>query len=195
MHNRAGAAALLLTLIITACGNAPPVQEEATEPAEAAAPEDAVVAALAAMPDREASALLTQVRTLTAPYSDLQAAQSAGWSVLVPRCRDNQPEGGMGWHYANPAFLDGSVDALQPEAMIYEPQADGTQQLVGVEYVVPYTEHARDAEPPALFGQQFLHNDNDQLWMLHVWLWRNNPAGMFATWHPDVSCAHAAHES
>ena len=23
----------------------------------------------------------------------------------------------------------------------------------------------------------------------HVWLWRHNPAGMFADWSPEVSCA------
>ncbi|MBV9326757.1 MAG: hypothetical protein JO352_23605 [Chloroflexi bacterium] len=23
---------------------------------------------------------------------------------------------------------------------------------------------------------------------LHAWIWRDNPAGMFSMWNPDVSC-------
>jgi hypothetical protein len=184
------AAAALFTLALAACGNAPPVQDGATEDA---ATTDDIEAALAALPDAEAAAQLSEVRALTAPYQDLAVAQTAGYAMLVPGCRDNQPTGGMGWHYANPELIDGNLDPRRPEALVYEPQADGTQQLVGVEWVVPYVEHGREADPPMLFGEQFLHNDNDQLWMLHVWLWRSNPSGMFATWHPNVSCAHAAH--
>ena len=27
---------------------------------------------------------------------------------------------------------------------------------------------------------------------LHVWLWKDNPSGLYADWNPAVSCQHAA---
>jgi len=134
---------------------------------------------------------LATLRRAVAPYHRLAAAQEAGWTVLVPRCRDNQPEGGMGWHFANPAYVDGALDVREPEALIYEPQKDGSMRFVAVEFVVPFAIRAADAEPPELLGETFLQNFGDELWMLHVWVGRNNPNGMFATWNPTVSCAYA----
>jgi len=26
---------------------------------------------------------------------------------------------------------------------------------------------------------------------LHAWIWKHNPAGDFAMWNPDVTCANA----
>ena len=39
-----------------------------------------------------------------------------------------------------------------------------------------------------LFGETFHRNDGAGLWVLHVWLWNHNPAGLFADWNPTVSC-------
>jgi hypothetical protein len=135
---------------------------------------------------------LAALRRVVAPYHRFETAQAAGYTFLVPGCRDNPPVGGMGWHYANPAYLDGELSVTRPEAMIYEPQRDGSMALVGVEYVVPFAVLPPEADAPELFGQTFLHNFGDQLWMLHVWVGRHNPDGMFATWNPTVSCEHAA---
>jgi hypothetical protein len=38
----------------------------------------------------------------------------------------------------------------------------------------------------------FFRNDAAGLYLLHVWLWRSNPSGLFADWNPNVSCRHAA---
>ena len=46
------------------------------------------------------------------------------------------------------------------------------------------------AAAPVLFGQEFKQNDTFQLWGLHVWLWKENPSGLFASWNPRVSCRH-----
>jgi len=151
----------------------------------------AAVATAPAFASADVAADLAALRGLTAPFHSVEAAKAAGWTVLIPHCRDNQPEGGMGWHYANPAYIDGEVHVLEPEALIYEPQRSGSLRLVGVEYAVPFSILPPDAEPPALFGQSFQHNFGDELWMLHVWAWRENPVGMFATWNPKVSCAWA----
>jgi hypothetical protein len=65
----------------------------------------------------------------------------------------------------------------------------GRQGTAGLEYVIP-----RDAwtseEPPVLMGQELQLNAFD-LWALHVWIWKENPSGIFASWNPDVSCANA----
>jgi hypothetical protein len=98
--------------------------------------------------------------------------------------------GGMGKHYVNPALLDGSVDVANPEALLYEPGPNGQLNLVGVEYVIP-RDAWTSAEPPTLFGQQFTLNAFD-LWALHVWVWKNNPSGLYAAWNPRVSCANEA---
>jgi hypothetical protein len=42
-----------------------------------------------------------------------------------------------------------------------------------------------------LYGQQFKQNDTFQLWGLHVWVWEENPSGLFANWNPRVTCKHA----
>jgi len=97
----------------------------------------------------------------------------------------------MGFHYGNTSLIDGTVRVEQPELLLYEPEKSGKMGLVAVEYIIPYTAHARDAEPPVLFGQKFSRNDTFQLWGLHAWVWRDNPSGMFANWNPRVTCANA----
>ena len=72
----------------------------------------------------------------TARFHDLDQANSAGWNVVVKDklgliCIDNQPVGGMGIHYANPSFLfDADLNATQPEALVYAPNAAGQPQNI-----------------------------------------------------------------
>ena len=40
----------------------------------------------------------------------------------------------MGIHYINPALFGPGNDPLQPEILLYLPRADGSLELVGVEY-------------------------------------------------------------
>jgi hypothetical protein len=96
--------------------------------------------------------------------------------------------GGMGFHYAKESAIDNNVNLLEPEALLYEPQKNGQMRLVAVEYIVPYAVRPRDGAPPVLFGQNFLQFDDFGVWGLHAWVWKNNPAGMFAPWNPDVNC-------
>jgi hypothetical protein len=129
---------------------------------------------------------------MAARFRRFAASQEAGYTVQATGCRANPPVGAMGIHYLNPAHLDGSVSALTPEIVIYEPGRNGRLRFVGLEYIIPYTFVPETADPPELFGQQFLQNPGDQLWMLHVWIGRNNPDGLFATWNPKVSCEYAS---
>jgi hypothetical protein len=134
---------------------------------------------------------LASLRALTAKFHRFEVAQAAGWSVPVPPCRDNPPQGGMGWHFVNVAYVDATVEVLKPEVVIYEPEKNGALRLVGIEYIIPFTILPSTANPPSLLGQQFVRNFGDQVWMLHVWVWRHNHDGMFASWNPSVSCRYA----
>jgi hypothetical protein len=133
---------------------------------------------------------LATLRRVTTPFQDFNAATTAGWSAQITPCMTD-PAGGMGFHYGNTALIDGTLRVEEPELLLYEPDQNGTMQLVAVEYIVPYTSHSSSDTPPVLFGREFKQNDTFQLWGLHVWLWKNNPSGLYADWNPQVTCAHA----
>ena len=96
----------------------------------------------------------------------------------------------MAFHFGKAALIDGTVDVLEPELLVYEPQKNGRMRLVAVEYIVPFDMWTAN-EPPMLFGQAFHRNEAFGLWVLHVWHFRHNPAGMFSDWNPTVSCEYA----
>ena len=141
---------------------------------------------------------LVQLRKAVAPFSNLTAAQEAGYKTVVAHptsgetCLADPQMGGMGVHYLNTALVDDTVVVTKPEIMIYEPQKDGSLKFVGVEYIVPFKIRAETATPPVLFGQQFRKNDTFKLWGLHAWVGRNNRSGTFADYNPDVSCQLAS---
>lgn len=149
--------------------------------------------ATAPVADRGAGATVLQdlatLRQATAAFHDTATARAAGWSVQITPCMtDPGGAGGMGFHYGKPSLIDGSVRVDEPELLLYEPEQNGRLRLVAVEYIIPYTFHSRDAEPPVLFDQQFQRNDTFQLWGLHAWVWSENPSGMFANWNPRITC-------
>jgi hypothetical protein len=134
---------------------------------------------------------LATLRTATARYSDYNAAVADGYTTKLTDCMEMPPMGGMGFHFGKGALIDGSVAVATPEALLYEPQANGTKVFVGVEYLIPYSILPRTATPPVLFGQNFKQNDTFQLWALHAWVGRDNPSGVFADWNPTVNCKNA----
>ena len=105
----------------------------------------------------------------------------------------------MGIHFANGALVgDAELDPAHPEALLYEPK-NGTMQLVGVEYIVLADDwNAKHQTPPVLMGQLFNYSAAPNrfgipaFYELHVWAWKNNPAGLFADWNPRVSCGEFA---
>jgi hypothetical protein len=122
-----------------------------------------------------------------------EVAKNAGYTFLfMNMCMvDQSPQklGGMGFHYVNPQLLDDKVDVANPEALLYEPEANGRLRLVAVEYVIPKDAWKADTLP-VLFGQKLQLNAFN-LYALHVWAWENNPSGLYANWNPRVSCANA----
>jgi hypothetical protein len=150
---------------------------------------------------------LAATRAATAKFHDLSVAKAAGYNIRVVdvagiSCIENQPKGAMGVHYVNgdllldnPPGSPPAVDALRPEALVYEPK-DGKLKLVALEYLV-FKEgwDAVNESAPSLFGHDFgvVESPNryglPAFYELHVWLWKQNPSGMFYEWNPRVSCA------
>ncbi|MEP7188600.1 MAG: hypothetical protein ABI901_05315 [Roseiflexaceae bacterium] len=134
------------------------------------------------------------VRQATAQFKEVKKAEAAGYALLHG-CVSGPQEGAMGIHYANGGLVgDGELDAMHPEALLYEPK-DGKLQLVGVEYIVIADAwNAKHPAPPVLMGQLFNYSGAPNrfgipaFYELHVWAGRTNPAGVFADWNTRVSC-------
>ncbi|MGQ0714886.1 MAG: hypothetical protein ACT4PJ_14355 [Gemmatimonadaceae bacterium] len=133
---------------------------------------------------------LAELRRSTNRYHNFEAAQADGYTFEVTKCMEDATRGGMGYHYAKPDLIDGTVIEARPEVLLYEPRGKRLH-LVGVEFIIPFTEWT-GAEPPVLYGQSFARNETFKVWALHVWVWRANPKGVFADWNPKVSCPEGA---
>jgi hypothetical protein len=138
----------------------------------------------------EVNRWLAQLRSTLAPYHRFDAAADAGYAAQITGCMVEPGVGGMGFHYGDPMLIDGVVEPLKPELLLYEPQKNGRMRLVAVEYIVPFDLWTA-ADPPAIHGVSFHRNEGFGLWVLHAWVWRNNPAGLFMDWNPVVNCDHA----
>jgi hypothetical protein len=135
---------------------------------------------------------LTQVRGALARFENVDAAIKAGYGKFMD-CMSS-PQGAQGMHYTNGALLDDpTLDPLRPEALMYEPRADGTLRLVGLEYIV-FQKAWHDAghkAAPALLGREFSLNTTllpQPFYALHLWVWQYNPLDLFANWNPLVIC-------
>jgi hypothetical protein len=150
--------------------------------------------------DFDLQQVLSAARKATSPFNDLQAALAAGYTKfpdLHGDCVAQAGQGGMGIHYLNSALLlDGELDPLRPEFLVYRQTASGQHELLALEYVVfaPVWD-ARHAQPPVLFGHPFhlvrtpnRYGTPMPFYELHVWLWEHNPDGLFNDWNPRVSC-------
>jgi len=140
----------------------------------------------------------------TEAFADHAAAEAAGYGLppegpLHECIASDDDTGAMGLHYINGDLVGDTVlDAAAPEALVYEPAADGSLELVALEYVV-FAE-AWDAEndmAPMLFGEMFMLVDEPNryelpaFYALHAWIWKDNPSGTFASFNPDVTCDSA----
>lgn len=123
--------------------------------------------------------------------------------------------GAMGVHYFRPDLLgitappnprvDGNgthTDFNKPAILIYEPGDDGSLKLVAVENLVfiKAWEAAGNKTPPTFHGVTYDRmvddpaTEVDEAHMFephydrHVWLYRDNPNGVFAQFNPNVKC-------
>ena len=149
---------------------------------------------------------LAQVRRATAKFHRVDAAIAAGYELgwvngsgvsIVNTCVKHPSDpaaGAMGWHYFNAALMaDNAVNANEPEALVYEKTADGELELVAVEWVVRSADSNPPgvSEAPSVLGMEMhilVPKPGPAFYLMHGWIWRDNPSGIFADWNPDVSC-------
>lgn len=137
----------------------------------------------------------------TATFSSVAAADAAGYGLppegpLHECIASFDNTGAMGMHHINGDLVgDIELDPATPEALVYEPAADGSLTLVALEYVV-FAEawDAANDEAPMLFDQMFMRVDEPNryelpaFYALHAWVWKDNPSGTFASFNPNVTC-------
>jgi hypothetical protein len=139
---------------------------------------------------------LAKTRAALEKYQDPLVAVRDGYFSTVGCV--HYADGGMGVHFINAGLISPTPDPLKPQILVYEP--DGAKlRLVAAEWFVPLATGVK--ERPTLFGQPFdgpmegheplmpadLHHYD-----LHVWLFKENPAGMFKSINPNVKCTDAA---
>ena len=130
--------------------------------------------------------LLQSVRAATARFHSTVQAIEAGY-VPDDHCVSVPGLGGMGYHWANISLVDPVFDPLKPEVVLYATGPGGNLRLVALEYIV-----INVGQPAPMFGDQPFDVGGSPVpvphWSLHVWLYENNPSGMFTPFNPNVSC-------
>jgi hypothetical protein len=166
-----------------------------------------VLGASVALGGSSAQPSLSSVRSATDHLRNPAVAQAAGYTLRLPdlsgaTCITQPGEGTMGVHLVNTNLLDATLNAQAPEALVYEPRANGSLKLVATEYVVfqdawdkakgaPAGQHAA---PPRMFGRPFDFTGAPNryglpaFYALHAWAWKANPRGLFYAWNPKVRC-------
>ncbi len=103
--------------------------------------------------------------------------------------------GALGYPHFNHAY-DNSVDPAKPAALYYEDDGRGGKRLVGVQWLVYDRDQklTTDDDRPTMFGTAFKGPKPGNFpgqpvhYALHLWLWKKNPDGLFATFNPAVRC-------
>jgi hypothetical protein len=148
-----------------------------------------VAAGAAYAADASHNPLAEQVRSANDRFRDVAVAVSEGYAPIP--CASGVEGGAMGVHYVNATLIGDSVDIKRPQAIMYEPKADGKMELIAVEYITT-------KGPASLGGQLFSFTGSPNryglppFYELHVWAWKANLHGAFADMNPAVSCEHAS---
>ena len=172
---------------------------------------------------------LAEVRAATEKYQDVKVALAEGF-IRDPSnmCETAEmmgrpaADGAMGVHYFRPDMLgitappnprvngNGTyTDFRAPAILIYEPQADGSMQLVAGENLVFQASWraAGHDKPPTFHGVVYDTMQDDPAtatdeahafephYDRHVWIYRENPNGVYKPFNPAVSCAHHVTET
>ena len=124
---------------------------------------------------------LQQARAATARYRNINNAFADEYvdiNVIVPE---------MGYHYLKLSGLDLEFDPKKPEILVYNREHDGSMKLVAVEYAVPINLSPNNA-PAGFAGNDDVWDKNTGfgLWLLHAWVWKFNPEGVFNATNPSV---------
>jgi hypothetical protein len=175
------AAAAVLTLIIVACD-------------EPAAPDRNSLQVREAVGKADFQKELAAMKAATAAYNNIANARADGYVDDGFGCIEDPQLGGMGWHLIrDDLHADPRVDPLHPDLLVYMPQKNGQMRLVALEYEVYQADwnNSGIGGMPTILGMEFIpmiYPGLDPIYERHVWLWQDNPAGMFEDFNPAISC-------
>ena len=160
----------------------------------------------------ELAALLDQlavVRAATEKYADIAEALADGYTQSTEEVPN------MGAHFVQPwRMLDGKFDPERPEILLYTSDEQGDWTLVGTSFVLPLNV-VGPSHPEAFAGPLDNWHVHYELctgsdrnsrssteqecreeggtwvpvygWMVHAWVWVDNPLGVFNMWNPNVA--------
>jgi hypothetical protein len=148
--------------------------------------------------------ILAQIRSATAKYHNFDAAVADDY-VLDPHCVEHPVLGAMGHHAVNMSRVVPAVVPSEPGVLVYEPMKNGKYRLVAVEFLVPAEPWDAANPGPPMLGEVEFADHREIIWVegvpvnvnggppfphyqLHVWVWKNNPSGMYFPFNPNVRC-------
>ena len=130
--------------------------------------------------------MLKSVRHATVRFHSTNQAIKDGYEP-DDHCVSVPGLGGMGYHWANRSLVDPTFDPLKPEVVLYASGPGGKLRLVALEYIV-----INVGQPRPSFGDQLFDIGGSPVpvphWSLHVWLYENNPSGLFVPFNPNITC-------
>jgi hypothetical protein len=170
-------------------------------------------AASADVPRTQPDQALQQLARQLEPFQNVAYATANGY-VRASACEAHPALGTMGHHYVNPRLLGitapvngrvngtGTYTGVEPPAiLLYLPDGQGGLRLVGIELLVfAAAWDAANKQPPKYRGREYNYmadnpttaHDEAHGFMphydLHIWLFENNPSGLYAQWNPAISC-------
>ena len=106
-------------------------------------------------------------------FRRIEAALAAGYENSGLPCVP-----GQGYHYIK-SDLIGTTDIRHPPVLMYTLDGD----LNSPEWIAPESVPA-----PTIFGQTLHAEDELGLNILHVWVWKLNPNGVFNDINPNITC-------
>jgi hypothetical protein len=159
---------------------------------------------------KETVAALDEARRATEKYRDVRTAAMDGYEAIGP----DVP--GMGIHYVRRRGGSDAFDLEHPPILLYEKNSSGGYSLVGVSYLLraPASADGQPENPPfpkslakwhrhenicvlpdnstpqGLTDEQCTvkggHFTAETQWMVHAWIWKESPTGVFAPTNPTV---------
>jgi hypothetical protein len=172
----------------------------------------------------EGEPTLDEVRAIAEKYRDVSVAKAEGYTTdnkcVTAEMLGLPPGlGAMGLHYVRRDLLglppkppppgSGRVkgsgthtDFRAPAMLVYEPQPDGSLQLVAIENLVfAAAWHDKSKGPPTFHGRTYPLLKDDPATKVdeahgwephyeqHLWVFRDNPNGAYSPFNPKVSCS------
>jgi hypothetical protein len=154
----------------------------------------------------QVDAELAAAKAATAKYKSIDRAKADGYiqvTQFIP---------GLGLHLVNLKIGNRLFDPLRPQLLLYMPGKGGSWQLAGVGYQLA---HLGDTPPEGFPGGADVWHFHQNLcflpggsvtitptaegckarsgyfqketaWLLHAWIWKTNPNGVFTEVNPDV---------